>query len=128
MGAVVFSWKELGLDKTKNVVTKEKFADLYSRMGYINFGSKANYHANARLFAEKVFKKLGVDSIMLMFLTGGEKHFVYYKDENGIGFTEIYPYDDYMKNAFQKVDWGNGYENLGLIEEVEDGKWQIIED
>lgn len=124
-GSLWFSYAELGLDIKKMYVTEEKFPDLYSTTGFINLGDSAHFHENAKILAMRVLKD--VDSLCLFFVPFTEKPFICYKDENDKVVLKVVGYFDYAKDVFKNVNWDNDYRLVGLIEEIDPQKWDIIE-
>lgn len=108
-------------------VTEKNFPNVYSTTGFINLGDTKHYHTNAIALSEKFLKGMGQNAC-IYFVPMFEMPFICYKDENGGVKLKVIGYFDTAKTVFQSMDWDNNYTFVGLIEEVNPGQFDIIEE
>ena len=126
-GSLWFSYKELNLNKNKMFVTEKNFPNVYSTTGFINLGDVKHYHTNAIALSAKFLKGMGQNAC-IYFVPMFEMPFICYKDESGEVKLRVIGYFDTAKTVFQSIDWDNNYSFIGLIEEVNRGQFDIIEE
>ena len=125
-GSLWYSYKELNLNKKKMYVTEKKFPDLYSNNGFINLGNEAHFHSSAKMICMKLLD--GMENACIYFVPLYEKPFVCYKGESGEVELKVVGYFDTAKTVFEKIEFDKDYQYIGLIEEVDPEKWDIIEE
>lgn len=126
-GSLWFSYAELNLNKNKMFVTEKNYPNVYSTTGFINLGDTKHYHTNAVALSARFLKDMGTNAC-IYFVPLIEMPFICYKDENGEVKCRVIGYFDYAKTVFQKINWDNDYSFVGLIEEINEGQWDIIEE
>lgn len=127
-GSLWFSYEELKLNKDKMFVTEARFPNVYSKTGFINLGPENNFHTNGLLLAKQMLKEAN-DSACIYFLPLYEKPFICYKDSAGGEVKlEVVGYFDFAGTVFERIGYDEKFAMIGLIEEVNRGQFDIIEE
>lgn len=119
-----FTYGELGLDIKKKALTQKMYPELYSTTGFINFGN--DMMGNAELLAKKVFSKRKGGNMCIFFVPLYEHPFIIYQDGENV-ITHVVGYFDEANTVFQKVGYDRNFSYVGVIEEVKEGMWDIME-
>ena len=127
-GYLYFKHEELGLDLVKNFLTQRRFPDVYSTDGWINLGSDAEHmHSRAEQIFGPILRSVANVNVRLFVVPLYEKPFICYLDDGGVFKLDVVGYFDRANTVFEKVNYDKDVVATGLIEEVKDGIWDLIE-
>lgn len=127
-GYLFFKHEELGLDIAKNFLTQRRFPQVYSTDGWVNLGKdESHMHARVEQIFGPILRSMSNVKATLFFVPLYEKPFICHLDDAGVFKLDVAGYFDKAGTVFERVGYDQNCVATGLVEEVKEGVWDLIE-